>query len=303
MFIRCKFTSAKVSFNNTDYVLEFDKKEKKVRHKERTKFVDPSNLISFSQISNVLHVLMGARPAPINRETFHKRNAFIDNLAEKSWVRITNKYSYQNKDGKECYYKEFTQGKKTAWNSNSSSSYFTNETGDNLPILKGFVTWSTFKKKFYFSKKENYIDAIETFERLSGMSFNEIKTKYTLYEFLVYLLSDPKNEVELNKLGERIDYKNITKLETISNSGNKNNLAILTINTNPTEKITLNGEIIYEIYDEDVINTLRYGNKLATFLDGGMLEIVEIDEYINIDDDYISKDELPDYGFKLITKN
>ena len=47
MFIRCKFISAKVAFNDTDYTLEFDKKEKKVRHKKRTEFVDPSNLISF----------------------------------------------------------------------------------------------------------------------------------------------------------------------------------------------------------------------------------------------------------------
>jgi hypothetical protein len=303
MFIRCKFISAKVAFNETDYTLEFDKKEKKVRHKKRTDFVDPSKLISFSQISNVLHVLMGARPAPINRETFHKRSEFIDDLAVKTWVRITNKYSYLSKEGKECYYKECTQGKKTAWDSNSSNSYFTNVTGDNLPPIKGFVTWSIFKKKFYFSNKEYYNDAIATFERLSGLSFKDIKTKYTLYEFINYLLSEPKNEEELNKLGKRIKYENITKLETISNAGNKNNLAILSINTNPTDKITLNGEIIYEINDADVIKHLRCGNKLATFLDGGKLEIVEIEEYLNIDDEYVLVDELPDYGFKLITKN
>lgn len=303
MFVKCKFTSSKVPFNEGDFVAEFDKVENKVKHTKRTIFADPANLISFSQVSNALHVLMGVRPAPINRVTYHKRNDYIDSLANNSWVRVTNSYSYISKSGKMCYYKESTQGKKIPWDSNISNALITNVVGDNLPLKKGFVTWSIFKKRYYYYQRELYNDAITTFEKLSGLSFETIKSKYTFYEFITYLISDPKKEEELKKLGNRINYKNITKLDTLSNAGSKTNLGILTVNTNPTDKITLEGEIIYEINDKDVINHLLCGSKLATFLDGGMLEIVEIEDYINIDDEYITKEELIDYNFKLITKN
>lgn len=306
MFIRCKFSSGKVAFNKKDFVISFNQKNGVVTNEKRTIFADPSNLISFSQISNALHVLMGVRPAPINRETFHKRNDYIDDMAKNAWIKIDNKYSYINKDGKECYYYEFTQGKKSPWNSNSSNSLVSNEACDNLPIIGGFVTWSSFRKRYYYLNRKKYDDAITTFEKLSGMSFIEIKEKYTFYAFITHLLKNPNNLEELQKLGERIDFKNITNLDCASsftNAGCKTNLAILTINTNPTDKITLNGEVIYEINDEDVINALYVGNKMATFLDGGMIEIIEISDYITFGDEYLKKDVLIENGFRLVTKN
>ena len=303
MFVKCKFTSSKVVVSKDDYVTEYNETKNKFFSIKRTNFVDPANLISFSQVSNALHVLMGVRPAPINRVTFHKRSDYIDSLANNSWVRITNSYSYINKKGETHYYSEVTQGKKIAWNSNSSDSLITNVRGDNLPFKKGFVTWSIFKKKYYYHQKDLYNDAIATFEKLSGLSFEDIKSKYTFYEFITYLIADPKKEKELKKLGKRIKYKNITKLQTLSNAGSKDNLAILTINTYKAEKISLEGEIIYEINDENVIKHLLSCNKMALFLDGGMLKIIEVDDYINIDNEYVTKDELPNYNFKLITKN
>ena len=296
MLIRCRFSSSKVAFNEKDRVIDGD---------VRTNFVDPSNLISFSQVSNALHVLMGARPAPVNRETFHKRNEYIDDLANNAWVRVDNKYSYISKDGKECYYYEFTQGKKNYWK--SRSELVTNEIGEkNDAVVKGFLTWNSLRKRYYYLNRDRYVDIISTFERLSNMSFTEIKSKYTLYGFVKYLLTNSENYKELVDLGKRVKFDKFATFKDASDfnsPGCKTNLAILTINTNPTYKISLNGEIIYEIEDEDAINTLYSGNKMATFLDGGMIEIVEIGDSITVDDDYLEKEDLKENGFRLVTKN
>ena len=292
MYIICKFTSSKVAFNTKDYVAEYDTKTMKVESEKREQLADPSNLISFSQISNVLHVLMGVRPAPVNRKTFHKRSNFIDDLANNSWVKITNKYSYVNKDDKECYYYEFTQGKKSPWNSNVKG--VTNCITDNTPITKGFLTWSSLKKKYYFLEREKYDDVIKTFEKITGSSYNELKKKYTLIELITDLASKPDTKKELDKLGERIKYSGLSNLKTyesFNSAGSMSNLAILTINTSTTYKISLDGEIVFEINDDDVIDTLFSGNRMATFLDGGMVEIIDIT------DDFIND------GYKLITKN
>lgn len=296
MLIRCRFSSSKVAFNEKDRVVGGD---------VRTNFADPSNLISFSQVSNALHVLMGARPAPVNRETLHKRNEYIDDLANNAWVRVDNKYSYINKDGKEKYYYEFTQGKKNYWK--SRSELVTNEVGEkNNAVVKGFLTWSSLRKRYYYLNRGRYDDIISTFERLSNMPFTEIKSKYTLYGFVKYLLTNVENHKELTDLGQRVKFDKFAKFNDVSDfnaPGCKTNLAILTINTNPTNKISLNGEIIYEIDDEDAINTLYSGNKMATFLDGGMIEIVEIGDNITVDDDYLEKEDLKENGFRLVTKN
>jgi hypothetical protein len=283
MFVKCKFLSAKIP-------LEIGENVK----------------ISFEHISNVLHVLLGVRPAPSKRTSPHKRSEYIDNLANNAWLRINNKFSYISQSGNECYYQEFTQGKKMPWNSNASNMFVTNEWGDNLPKIQGRLTWNSLKKRYYYVMEEQYNDIISTFEKISNMNIKEIKQKYSLYQFLYEYSKNEDNAKELEELGKRIKFTNLINFKDSAyfvNAGSPTNFAKLTINTNPTQKVTINGELIFNIKDKEIIDILKYhSTQHAKFLDGGLLKIEEIEEWLNIDGEYLEESELEEYGFKQYKK-
>ena len=281
LYIKAKFTSAKVPIElrkkTTDVVFDIDaflsgRAKSDVSYQKRTNFADFNNLIEFSQISNVLHVLLGARPAPSKRKSFHKRCDYIDNIAKKSLIKIETPTIYVDKKGKEHPIIEMTQGKKATWNSHASQSIFSN-TDNN--IYKGFLTWSSLKKKYYYYFPDTYNKIISKFEEISGIK--DIPSKYTLVEFLEHMKLTQNKWEQIMELSKDIECSALmlTNIGSMTASS-KNNLATLTINTNPVYKISLDGEIVFVFdNDNDAYNMLN-GNRMATFLDGGFIQIVDV---------------------------
>ena len=286
-YLKAKFYSAKIPLGiksgKTDMVFDLNMylsgRPSDASHCKRTKFADTVNLIQLSQISNVLHVLLGARPAPSNRESFHHRCDYIDNIAKNTLIKVESPTTYINKDGKEILITELTQGKKNAYNSHASNSVYSYGK-DNT--YKGYLTWSSLKKKYYYFYPEVYYKILSEFESISGET--NLSSKYTLIEFLEKMKED---DDKWNRVKELVEYiKSVKGLKDCSqlllqnihgfNTVSQTNLAALTINTNPIYKLCLNGELIFSIEDENDFNNILNGNKMATFLDGGFLEIVDI---------------------------
>ena len=210
---------------------------------------------------------------------------YIDNIAKKSLIKINTPTTYFDKNGKEHPIIELTQGKKSVWNSHASQSIYSNSDTNSY---QGFLTWSYLKKKFYYYYPEVYNKIISKFEELSGI--NNIQNKYTLIEFLEELKNDTDKWNEIIKLSKEIECAPLRLLYIGSfNSSNKTNLATLTFNTNPVYKLSLDGEIIFIFDNENDAYNLLNGNRMATFLDGGFIQVIdmlyEMDEsyYLNIE--------------------
>lgn len=293
MYFKAKFYSAKVPIelgkNTSDVV--FDLKQYLSGYhgySKRSNFANFTNLIEFSQISNVLHVLLGARPAPSKRESFHHRCEYIDSIAKNALIKIHTPMIYLDKNGKEHPILEMTQGKKSIYNSHSSQAVYC---ASDKNIYQGFLTWSSLKKKFYYYFPEKYNKIINTFEEVSGLK--NISSKYTLVGFLEEMMKDENKWECIKTLSKEVKCGALL-LNNIGSftASNATNLATLTINTNPVYKVSLDGEIIFELNDTDA-KVLLNGNKMATFLDSGFLEIVEMFYEIDIQDEV-------ENGFKLV---
>lgn len=290
MYIKVKFESAKLPIGRSDYVIELhpDGKDIFFDVKKREKFVDIENIIEFSQVSNLLHVLLGARPVPSKRKAFYKRNEKIDEIVNECLVKIDTPVLYKNiKNGKEFPVVEFTQGKKSHYRSNAGNMYYS--ISDSNKWIEGFITWSYLYKKYYFNNKEKYNDIIKSFEEISGLTFQELKEKYTLSDFILEMHKNKKSEFE--KIIKKYKLNSFISNSSSFNDANLPGMAGLTINTNPNEKIRIDGEILYKI-TEDMYDVIMSGNKMATFMDSGMAKVIGTkikDEDINIEE-YIQND-------------
>ena len=85
------------------------------KRKSVTEFIEP---ITVHQISNMLHVLFGERPKPINRETEYNKIDYIFEKALASYLLIE---TYKTPNGE--YYKETIQTKKSVHNAWNTVSY------------------------------------------------------------------------------------------------------------------------------------------------------------------------------------
>lgn len=303
-YLKAKFYSAKIPLKfkggKTDMVFDLNMylsaRGSDISHRKRTNFADINNIIQFSQVSNVLHVLLGVRPAPSYRESFHHRYDYIDNIAKKTLIKIESPTTYLDKNGNIVPITEFSQGKKNAYDSHAAKMY--HSYGKNK-TYNGFLTWSSLKKRYYYYFPEVYNKIINTFEKVSGET--DLSSKYTLIEFLEEMSEDSNKWSKIKDLVHEIEkIKGIRGCSQLLlnniqsfNSVSKTNLSALTVNTNPICKICLNGEMIFCIENEVDLKNILNGNKMAKFLDNGFLEIVDL--FYEIDEDF----ELQN-GFKRI---
>lgn len=258
--------------------------------------------ISYENISNVIHVLCGCRPAPTYRYSVHKRISQIDNIAKTAYYCIDNNICYYTKNNEKRYIKEFTEGKKISYDSHASNMFRTvSSTG---VTVKGFFAWSGLYKRYGIFKSEAYNELISCFEKLYGENIQNIKKKFTFIDFLMELRNDKYNKEELYPLLENIKCTPIKAfLEGNDNSfthslhnNTGGNLNALCINTNPTHKVSLDGKIVFFIDENDdfqkkVLDSIMNGTRHSTFFDGGLVSVEsvspeEIDEVTLVSEGY-----------------
>lgn len=279
-YIKFKFISAKVPIINklepkgksiNDHISDWSiiNKKGQMLFKRREKLADYNDLIHFSQISNAIHVLLGARPAPSMRETLLKRNEKIDEIASNVLIKIDTPVSFVDKFGNNRPILEFTSGKKIPWESHSQNIV---------------LTWSVIKRKFFY-KENKYKQFISILEEISGLA--NISKQYELFTFLNILKQDEKKWNEYcNRIKEfECSALMLNSIDSIGKNNGKYNLAARTINTNPVDKIAIDGEIILYNVKSETINDFFSKNQYSTFLDGGLLKIIEYDnEDIDIEE-------------------
>lgn len=265
-------------------------------------------LIGFEQVSNMLHVLCGCRPVPTYKETFRKRQNFIDEITKNTWCKINNSLYYTTKDNIKKPIYEIVQGKKFVPNANNASI----NTYSSLlnKIFKGdYFTWHTLKKRFCYDQNDKYVLLMNKLKDWYGK--DSYKEDYSLIDLIVYLSVNKNLKDEMLSFFEQnkfIDiFKNIIncalnnakyKVTGFNNAGETNenyNLAKIVINSSPLYKICINGEFVIPIENNKVYNTIMNGVRFCTFLEGGVVSIINTTDFI--DEDYLECE-----GFKQIFK-
>lgn len=259
-------------------------------------------LVAFEPVSNMLHVMMGLRPVSTFKSSGRKRHEGIDRIAETAVFRIENITTYFTDNGEERLITNFTKSDKSVQNTNKQK-IFTN-TEDETEI-KGYVTWSYFKKRHFYSENEKYESAMNKFREWYGSdTFNK---DYTFIDFLKYLANEKglKEEMisffktEFNGIG--IYTKIIEGGTDVSSfnhcacgnpskkyspeyksSNNNYNLAKLVEAKGTMHKTYLNGSFIVTIDDDELYEALMNGPRYATYLDDGFIRIKSVSQYMDL---------------------
>jgi hypothetical protein len=219
----------------------FGRKERK----EMQEYIEP---ITVFQVSNMIHVLFGERPVPINREVLSSSIPYLFEKALQSYIKID---SY--KDSKGNFQSEKIQTKKAVGNSWSPVSYMYWERVSKLldeDLYKYFI--ATLNEVF----KINVIDK----------NFSEIKR-----------MIKQTDSVVLTDLFNLLKKKGCTSLyefvyNDILSDVNKNPKIQFTVVTGLDKIIRLNGQIVIPVNDDD-INKIKQNKGCATILDGGIVYI------------------------------
>lgn len=269
------------------------------------KDVSPRNTTEFfyfSNISNMLHVLLGCRPVAANREIYNgipsrrERLKLIDEIAKRAYYKIDNEP-----------YVEFTQGKKPYKDAHVQS--ITTADRETNIALKGLITWESVKKKAKVSS--NYAQVYNTLIAWAKKeSIGNPEKDFSIISFMVFM-KDKVSTEEIKALPVE-DFKKFLSGMPCSFSSLTNNKGLSyiprTLNTAPTPKVSLNGEIRLFLTDEE-LNLFKNAKGVATLLDGGVatLDPIEnskrfdeedVDEFIDmaIAEGFLPVRNLPSFG-------
>jgi hypothetical protein len=185
---------------------------------EITSFKEP---ITVHQISNMLHTLIGERPAPSFRKTFYDKNELIFNLANKSYLKINSPKVNKTRKNEifESYIDEFTKVNKSAsdsWTKAPSIQWFKikrymGEYYDEfIQIINGSLGYDVTEKPF---------ELLLNIYRIEGTKLDGVvkylleKNKTPIVNFLTKEAPDRSEITKNGLLGETIisgvDYINI----------------------------------------------------------------------------------------------
>lgn len=215
--------------------------------KDETEFIEP---ITVHQISNMLHVLFGERPKPINRDTVYDNIPYLFDKALDSYLRIDT-----YKDAKGNFQSETMQTKKSVHNSWSTQS---------------FVYWKRVNNLLGDELFKIFVDTVSSVYNINinDTSFNKVKEM---------ILNHPNKKIvalfELLK-----ENKKAPIFDSIYGEGNeptninKNSKTQLTVLTGLDTVIRLSGQILVPISDED-IEKIKGNKGCATILDNGFVYI------------------------------
>lgn len=264
--------------NNTNkfLILEFKnaglfRKHKKTKDKmfdmfgkkdrlESQEFIEP---ITVHQISNMLHVLFGERPKPINRETVYDKIPYIFEKACNSYLKIDS-----FKDDKNQYQKHTIQTKKSVGNSWLTSSYMN---WNRVYKLLGDELYTLFKQTISDVYQIN----------ITNTSFNKVKE---------IILNQPDTRIDnlfkfLNTKSKKPIYDFVYGKGNEPTNINKNSRTQLTIISGLDKIIRLDGTILVPVSDDD-LDKIKNSKGCVTILDNGLVYIkgVKSNNIINTDD-------------------
>lgn len=222
----------------------------RIKRTDISEFVEP---ITVQQISNMLHVLFGQRPVPMNRTVFYSQNQYLVDKAKESYLNITSL-----KDNKGGLIPEKIQLKKAVHN------------GWN-PVV--YVNWERISK---FLEPELFQKFISDMNKILGVDC----LKISFNEFKKTLLNTQNDGIkfifdELNKKGKKPLYDFIFGKDTDLTNINKNNRTVLTVFKGVDKIYRLNGEILIPVSEED-IEVIKKNKGFAKLLDGGLVLIKKV---------------------------
>lgn len=243
--------------------------------------VDCDNPIGISQVSNMLHVMLGYKPKPSYRKSFIERNEEIYNIAK------TARILYEDGCDELIYEKsEVFQGSKSAWNSNASPKTTIGDT-----TYPGFYSWSFFFRRFKNFAKDDLIKIMNLFNKVLGCE--DVSKSYKFDEFVLEFSKHSNDKEVVDFLNENpiylarkggilnmpigyLIFRHTPNVPTGNNTSVDGPTPLLESKEVSKRKAKLSGEIIVEFDGEEVIERLNECGVLPTILDGGIVTSVKL---------------------------
>ena len=236
--------------------------------------------IPYTLLSNVLHVLCGKRPVPTKQFSFFERNKTLDEIAKKSYVHYN--FKPLDEEGKMQFYEQW-QTAKVAFNSKRKiSTTFKTVQGDKTYL--GHYSNSYLYQTF--SNKDDYKKFCDFLSELVGKDFH----RFNLSDFVMEISKQWGNayfEEKFDKfLSENESIEKALKVwvsvfrgkeEKRENHGHYTRTPVMNIK-GINRKVTLHGQIMCPIDDEQILNDIRNNGGSARLLEGGF---VYIDKLLN----------------------
>lgn len=255
-YLKLKFKNAKLfnSLKNNDIKdFTFDIYGNK---KSREKNLILGNSIHMNHVSNMIHVLFGERPVPSLRDSVYVKNDSLYDLASRSYIKIDNYKTINQKNKTEHFITEKTSMKKSVYNS-------------YRPNVQ--VSWDIIESYFDI----HFNDFIIFLEKLTNIS--DIRTKYSAND-LISILENQKESIEkftrpIKKSG--FNYLLSTEIGKCSEL-TKNINSLLTVNNGVNDCAKLFGDIIIPLTENELEQFRTVSSGTANILDGGMVYIDEV---------------------------
>lgn len=299
MLVKVNFQSAKLPiYRNGNAKVDVDRiGDNKPRPKTQlismvdcgNPFGTAKNIIHFEQVSNMLAVLIGERPISsfhtpiINGKPIRTRIPELDEIAKDGYVKLNNIYKIETKDKKENDIEIYITEKNTFRKSGPSNS----KTG-------GTITWRKFRNRFYdFPEKlEKYI---KCFDKYTSKPFDE--NHYGSVNEAIREIKNCGKIEELKKdMGHGCEGFFTKSTDVLRPNSKDSRFAFLSQDTYSSNIITISGEFIFDINDNNILEKLVTGKKIATYLDGGLATLEKWENNSYFKRNYNFEEE----GFKQI---
>lgn len=258
--------------------------------------------IGQSQVCNMLHVMLGYQPKPKNKRYKEQVDVEWDERIKDiafnhSYVRYYPTNTFTAKDGKRKFVPTFFQSNKPYFNSHLKVSCDID--GEKIG---GRFTWTNFTYQFFKSptavkdaprvfNRDLYKETLTLFNSVLGCS--DVTREYDFVSFL-YAFWEHKDDEEViafkDRLGESLwgkkscplgsrSWKEIIFDKDMPSCKSTGNSAFNTeyplFNQNGVKyKVSYDGEIIFEIEDDSIVDMIRTHSKLPTILDGGLVTVL-----------------------------
>lgn len=234
--------------------------------------------IPYTLLSNVLHVLCGEMPVPTKQWSFFKRQQVFDDIAKQSIVRYSLKPV--DSDGN-VQFREFWALAKCAFNSKSKIT-------TTFHTCKGDITYQGHYTNSYlrqtFTSKENYNTFCNFLSELVGKDFH----CFNLSDYIMEVSKQWGNEDFEKKYDEFLtqneaivkDLKVWTsvfrgKTDDRRNTEYSSRTPLWICNAVGTI-ISLSGEIMCPIENEDIIERISRNGGTARLLEGGIVYVIDV---------------------------
>lgn len=276
-----KFNKDKINRKCKDYSLDVVTGTYKSRD-FLPSFVEP---ITVHQVSNMLHVLFNERPVPSLRRCFYPRVDRYFEMAQNSLLKISTPMI--NKDGEDYYYETF-HVKKGVWNSWNPTPYV------NWKVIQRFIDDD--EKLNVIINKLNEVLEVDA-GSMSFLNVRELVGNLTLGKRLdLYDVI-----LNLNGITALIDYFGSYKGDGTFNNPvdcsvtRKCDKMAYLVNMGLETAITLSGQIIVPVSEEDIARLKTISKGCATILDGGLVWIDSVkDGSIISDEGFIKVSDISD---------